>query len=260
MLILDGCCGIGGITRGLADSGRNEVWGVDSNPRLRDDYLRSGGARFIHADILEVLADASFMRQFDLIHCSFPCQRWSQMCRCRPGLAGLYPDLITPGRPLLEAAGKPFVIENVMLARAAMHNPVVLCMWNHFGREMYRHRLVEAGGGLQLHPPAPPGRPGQSAHDSQGCRDWPARSIKPNRECGWPHPVPVAKAGHWKPGWFVSVAGHERKEPVRRVMEIDWARNREDIAEAVPPYVGQWIAEQAEAHLAGKPDPRSAAR
>lgn len=238
MLILDGCCGIGGISRGLTDGGRHEVWGVDSNPRLRDDYLRSGAARFICSDILEVLADCSFMRQFDFVHCSFPCQHWSAMSSCRPGLAALYPDLISPGRPLLEASGKPFVIENVTRARRAMKDPITLCM-SMFGRDTYRHRLLEAGGGLRLQAPRPPSETTQ---------------VKPNRQCGWPHPVPTARAGHWKPGYFVSVAGHERKEPVRRVMEIDWARNRDDIKEAVPPYVGQWIAVQAGAWILANRD------
>lgn len=238
MLILDGCSGIGGLTRGLTLDNRNEVWGVDSNPELREDYLRSGGARFICADILEVLADTSFMRQFDAVHCSFPCQWASAMCDCRPGLAATYENLIPPGRPLLEATGKPYVIENVSRARKWLKDPITLCMWGHFGREHYRHRLLEAGGGLVLS--SPPALENASL----------AGNVKPNRECGCPHPVATAKAGHWKPGMFVSVAGHERKEPVRRVMEIDWARNRDDVAEAVPPYVGQFIAEQFEAHLA----------
>ena len=235
MLILDGCCGIGGITRGLAGAG-HEVWGVDSNPRLRDDYLRSGGTKFIHADILEVLADTAFMRRFDAAHCSFPCQFASAMCDCRPGLAATYPNLITPGRPLLEATGKPFVIENVSRARRWLKNPVTVCMWGHFGREHYRHRLLEAGGGLVLTPPAPVAQQG---------------GLRPNAECGRVHPVATAKAGHWKPGYFVSVAGHERREPVRKVMEIDWASRREDVSEAVPPYVGAWLAGQLEAHMAG---------
>ena len=114
-----------------------------------------------------------------------------------------------------------------------MRNPVTVCMYGHFGRETYRHRLVEAGGGFRLSPPPAKG-------------DQTLTGIKPNAECGRPHPVPTAKAGHWKPGYFVSVAGHERKEQVRRVMEIDWARDREDVAEAVPPYVGAWIAQQLE--------------
>jgi len=104
-------------------------------------------------------------------------------------------------------------------------------MWM-FGRETYRHRLIEAGGGLSLQPPPAPE---------------PDRHAAPprlNRECGWPHPVRTARAGHWKPGYFVSVAGHERKEPVRRVMEIDWMSNREAVAEAIPPYLSGWIGQQ----------------
>jgi C-5 cytosine-specific DNA methylase len=236
--VLDGCCGIGGISKGLADAG-HEVWGVDDNPRLREDYLRCGAAGFICADILEVLADTSFMARFDAVHCSYPCQSGSVMSNCRPGLAATYKNLIPAGRPLMEAWGGPFTIENVSGMRPWLKNPVTLCMYGHFGREHYRHRLIEAGGGLVLQlPPVP-------------ATSLAAGSKKPNAECGLPHPFRTARAGHWTPGYFVSVAGHERKEPVRRVMEIPWARNRDDVKEAVPPYVGAWLAEQFEAHLAG---------
>ncbi len=237
MRILDGCCGIGGITHGLASSGKHEVWGVDSNPRVRDDYLRSGAAEFICADIRDVLADVSFMSQFSAAAVSPPCQSKSAMSACRPGLAETYENLIPEIRPLLVRWGRPFTIENVSRMRPWMIDPVTLCMWGHFGREHYRHRLVEAGGGFRLTVPPPPA-PGGSYQV--------LTRIKPNRECGRPHPVRTSRAGHWVPGTFVSVAGHERKEPVRRVMEIDWARDRDAIKEAVPPYVGAWIAEQLE--------------
>jgi DNA (cytosine-5)-methyltransferase 1 len=235
---LDGCCGIGGISAGLAGAG-HEITGVDSNPRLREDYLRSGATEFICADILEILTDASFMARFDAAATSPPCQSKSRMSACRPGLAATYENLIPEIRPLLEAWGGPFTIENVSGMRPWMKDPVTLCMYGHFGRETYRHRLIEAGGGLRLSPPP--------AQDHQA-----VTQARVNPECGRPHPVPTARAGHWKPGMFVSVAGHERKEPVRRVMEIDWAPDRDDVKEAVPPYVGLWLAEQFEAHLAGK--------
>jgi len=242
--ILDGCSGIGGISHGLASTG-NEVWGVDSNPRLRDDYLRSGAAEFVCTDILDVLADTSFMARFDAVHVSPPCQPYSRMSSCRPEIAGKYPKLILPVRERLEALPRavPWVIENVSSKSARLEmqgTPAVLCMWGHFGRETYRHRLLRAGGGLRLTVPLPPPAQGDQT------------PVKPNRECGRPHPVRTARAGHWEPGMFVSVAGHERKEPVRRVMEITWARNRDDVKEAVPPYVGAWLAEQFEAHLAGQ--------
>lgn len=240
-VIFDGCCGEGGAARGYAQAGHYVV-GVDSNPGCRDGYLRSGAAEFICADVLEVMADRSFMSRFTFATYHPPCQHFSRMCQCRPGLRGKYPDLITPGRPLLNRLRLPYVIENVGAARPWLRNPVTLCM-AMFGRETYRHRLIEAGGGFSLQPP--PALP-----------DWAwvppsqdhvrARNIRVNRECGWPHPVPTARAGHWKPGYFVSVAGHERKEPVRRVMEIDWMSNREAVSEAIPPYLAGHIAEQLE--------------
>jgi DNA (cytosine-5)-methyltransferase 1 len=206
------------------------VWGVDVNPRLEQDYRASGAERFICADALDVLADRAFMRHFDFIHISPPCQHFSQMSRCRPGLAGTYPDLITPGRELLLSAGVPFVIENVSGARDWMHNPMTLC-GTMFARMTYRHRLFEAGNGVRLTAPV------------QG------ETVKRNQECGWNHPVPTARAGHWKPGMYVSVSGHERKDPVRAAMGIDWMHDRESVAESIPPYMTELVGRQVQAQL-----------
>jgi DNA (cytosine-5)-methyltransferase 1 len=71
-----------------------------------------------------------------------------------------------------------------------------------------------------------------------------------NRACSWPHPVPAARAGHWEPSKFVSVAGHERVALTRKVMAIDWC-NREELAEAIPPYFTRWIGEQLSGPLIG---------
>jgi DNA (cytosine-5)-methyltransferase 1 len=218
------------------------VIGCDINPACRDGYLRSGAAEFVCADILDVLADKSFMSRFTFVACGFPCQRYSQMTRCRPGLRDTYPELITPGRPLLNALSLPYVIENVGAARPWLQEPVTLCMWM-LGRETYRHRLIEAGGGFQLRPPPPP-PPGSPAWLAPAGCVTALRGARVNRECGWPHPVPTARAGHWQPGKFVSVAGHERKEPVQRVMEIGWMSDRDAVAEAIPPYLSAWIAGQ----------------
>lgn len=234
-ITLDGCCGIGGAAAGLAGAG-HYVIGVDVNPALRDDYLRSGAAEFHCASVLDVLSDAAFMARITFAWVSPPCQHFSRMCRCRPGLRAQYPDLITPSRPLLERWGGPWAMENVYGALGWMKAPVVLCMHGHFGRDFYRHRLIETGGGFLLDQPEP--RFGHGARVS--------------RECGCGHPVPAAKAGHWKPGYFVSVSGHERKEQVRRVMEIRWAREREDVAEAIPPYLARWAADELAAWRAAE--------
>jgi site-specific DNA-cytosine methylase len=240
--VLDGCCGEGAVSRGLINAGLKDVWGVDSNPALEAGYMRSGAKGFICADILEVLADEKFMSRFAGASISPPCQSGSWMCNCRPGLAATYPQLIGPVRDLLIPLKIPFVIENVRGNRAELINPETLCMWGHHGRYGYRHRLVEGGGGLVLKSPA------------ATMTDIPAGYVRnkrttPNPECGQLHPIKAAKAGHWKEGLFVSVSGHERKEPVRRVMEINWMSNRDAVAEAVPPYMAQWWGEQLRDHL-----------
>ncbi len=225
VIVLDGCCGAGGAARGYVDAG-HVVYGIDNRAELEADYLKSGAAGFLAMDILEALA-APWISRVDFIHVSPPCQFYSQMSRCRPGLAATYPDLIGPVRELLTASGKPWVIENVEESRAWMKDPVTLC-GIMFGREMYRHRLLEAGGGFTL--AAPPGPP--------------AELPGPRKNCGWPHPTAAAKAGHWVPGKFVSVSGHERRGPVNAAMDIHWMSNREDVAEAVPPCMTRWVGDQ----------------
>lgn len=228
--LLDGCSGAGGAARGYVTAGF-EVHGVDADPRLRRDYLKSGAASFTWADILEALADRAYARSFDVIHVSPPCQHYSQMSRCRPGLAQEYPELITPVRELLLAAGRPFIIENVSAARPWLRDPVTLC-GVMFGKPLYRHRLFEAGNGITLAAPLSPALPDQV----------PGGPL--NRECRWRHPVRAARAGHWEPGMYVSVSGHERKKPVREAMAIDWMSNRDDVAEAIPPYMTEEVGRQ----------------
>jgi DNA (cytosine-5)-methyltransferase 1 len=110
-----------------------------------------------------------------------------------------------------------------------MKDPVRLCaQMFRPGVLLYRHRLFEVGGGFRLAaPPRPPqGTPG------------------PRKECGWPHPVPASRAGHWKQGTAISVADHVGNVALaRQVMEIGWT-TREEMAEAVPPYFTEWIGAQ----------------
>jgi len=223
VIVLDGCCGAGGATRGYADAG-HVVYGADIVPQ--PNYLRSGAAGFLQADILQLLS-GPWIAGVDFIHVSPPCQRHSRMSNCRPGLAATYPDLIGPVRELLEATGLPYVIEQP--EGSPLRNPVTLCAWS-FGRELYRHRLFEAGGRLTLPQP-------------------------PHRE----HSRPASKAGHWKPGTVMSVAGHVGNVALaREVMGIGWS-TREELAEAVPPVFTRWIGEQLAGWAARKCDTEVAA-
>ncbi len=166
------------------------------------------GDAFIQGDATNKPVD---LKAFDFIWASPPCQRHSRMSGCRAGLSDSYPDLIGHIREILQASGAPFVIENV--PGAPLRNPITLC-GAMFYRDTYRHRIFEWSG----------------------------------FDLWWPphvqHTVPASKAGHWKPGTFVSVAGHcSPIDKCREVMGIDWM-NREELAEAIPPDYSEFIAEQ----------------
>ena len=218
--LLDLFCGAGGASVGYHRAGF-EVVGVDISPQPNYPY------EFIQADALEYLRawidDSAWdYEPFDAIHASPPCQRYSQMSKCRPGLANDYHDLIGPTRDLLERLaydhrswdnpiGLPCVIENV--PGAPMRADVTLC-GQMFGLPLYRHRLFKSNVRL-FEPPHPE------------------------------HVIPASKAGHWVPGTIMSVSGHVAPiKLAREAMGIDWT-TREELAEAIPPayteYVGAWI-------------------
>jgi len=167
-------------------------------------------ARFMMGDAL-----AQDLTRFDFVWASPPCQHHSRMSGCRDGLRESYQDLIGKVREMLTAWGGPWIIENVM--GAPLRDPVMLC-GAMFGLKTYRHRFFESNIPLT----APP-------HS--------------------PHTTPTSKAGHWKPGTFVSVAGHCAPiQMCRDAMGIDWM-NREELAEAIPPAYSEHLGRQAMAWI-----------
>lgn len=201
-VLLDAYCGAGGATRGYQNAGFYVV-GVDISPQ--PNYC---GDEFIQADALEFLR--KYGGDFNARHASPPCQRYSAMSACRPGLSQEYPDLVGPTRDLLEKIGLPYVIENV--PGSPLIDPVVLC-GQMFGLELYRHRLFESN--LPLEVPEHPA-----------------------------HTMPASKAGHWVPGTVMSVAGHCAPiAKAREVMGIDWM-NRAELGESIPPLYTQHVGAQ----------------
>jgi DNA (cytosine-5)-methyltransferase 1 len=132
MKLLDLFCGAGGAAYGYMLAGFH-VTGIDINPQPR--YR---GDDFVQADALEYVA--AHGHEFDVIHASPPCQRYSVQTAMR--YRDNHPDLIAPTRELLRAAGKPYVIENVENARALLINPIKLC-GSMFGLNLWRHRYFE---------------------------------------------------------------------------------------------------------------------
>ena len=136
MKLLDLYCKAGGASKGYADAGF-EVIGIDIKKQKRYPYT------FIQADCLEVLKDLDYLRTFDVIATSPPCQTHSatKHLRVAQGKTTDKVDLIPQTRQALIASGKPYVIENV--PGAPLINPVQFC-GSYFGLKVRRHRLFES--------------------------------------------------------------------------------------------------------------------
>lgn len=208
--VLDIGCGAGISSDGYASY--FDVTGIDNDPKVRRYYPYE----FVCGDALKL--DPGYLWQFDLIHLGGPCQPWSKMMSCRPGLREEYTDLIEPLRPVLVESGVPFVIENV--EGAPLKDPVWLCGLM-FDKELYRHRGFEAGNGLVL----------PALHHPE-------------------HVKPASKAGHWVPGTVMSIAGHVAPIGMaRELMGVTRYVPREMLTEAAPAYMTAYVAAHAAAHL-----------
>ena len=201
--LLDLFCGAGGASKGYQDAGFH-VTGVDIAPQPR--YI---GDDFVQGDALDFLARNYW--KFDAIHASPPCQRYSKMTRCRPGLVEEYPNLVPKLGAWLDFFGKPYVMENV--PEAPLRDPLILC-GHMFGLDLYRHRAFQCN--FRTKPPK--------------------------------HPFHVRSAVHpdnWEPGKIMSVVGNCAPiEHARKIMECPWML-RDELAEAIPPaytcYVGDFL-------------------
>ena len=141
--LLDLFCGAGGAALGYSRAGF-EVVGVDIKPQPNYPFT------FHQGDALEFLA--AHGSEYDAIHASPPCQGYSIMNNL-PWLRGRdYPLLILPVLEMLEALGKPYMIENVMgarhgakgLAKRGIEAHGLKAGWlcgGMFGLPFYRHRL-----------------------------------------------------------------------------------------------------------------------
>jgi len=136
MKLLDLFCKAGGASMGYHTAGF-EVVGVDIKKQKRYPF------EFIHADALEILADRDFLKQFDVIAASPPCQTHSSTKHLRnaQGHTTTKLDLIPETREALDAWGGAYIIENV--PGAPLINPIVLC-GSSFGLKVRRHRQFES--------------------------------------------------------------------------------------------------------------------
>lgn len=143
MKLLDLYCGAGLAAIGYQQAGFH-VTGVDIE--AKSCYA---GDVFLLGDALEVLKDLAFCRQFDLVHASPPCQKYSQSTVMFRAQGKVYADLIEPTREALELIGLPYVIENV--PTAPVRPDIVLHGWM-FGLNVMRKRHFELGNWWMMQP------------------------------------------------------------------------------------------------------------
>lgn len=211
MRILDLFCGAGGAGWGYHLAGFS-VLGVDIDPQPSYPFP------FLQHDALEVAAEMA--QDFDAVHASPPCQGYTTMNN-RHGSSS--PLLIDEVRALLQATGKPWVIENVVGARSHMRHPVLL-HGGMFGLDVYRPRLFETN--WLLMSPSSAKRPEDAAAiygKNDGRRVWTRAD-----------------------GSELRVATLER---ARAAMEMPWA-DWHGVKEAIPPAYTRWIGERMLEHLA----------
>jgi DNA (cytosine-5)-methyltransferase 1 len=213
--LLDLFCGAGGAGMGYHRAGF-DVTGVDINPQPHYPFA------FIQADALEYLAEHG--HEFDAIHASPPCQRYSVANNIH---GHDHPDLLPATRDALIVAGRPWVIENV--PGAPMPGAVVVCGLT-LGCNVKRHRLFESDRML-FGTGCPKGHPG----------DWLLVFGHAVLERG--HTIGVAKGGG-----PVIRRKHTTTARGREAMGIDWM-NRDELSEAIPPAYTEHIGRQLLSHL-----------
>lgn len=230
MRLLDLFSGAGGAAVGYHRAGF-EVVGVDHRPQPRYPF------RFVLADALEYLAEHG--HEYDAIHASPPCQAYSRM-RHLPWLAGReYPMFIGATRHLLDATGRPWVIENV--EGAPLLNGITLC-GTMFGLKVYRHRRFESSV-LLLQPPH------QKHEVVIGSGRMFNNRQQPNAD-GWVSLPGKERARLRRTDGIVVAAGHFADVPAAHAaLGIDWM-NRYELSQSIPPAYTEFIGQQLRRHLA----------
>ena len=219
-LLLDLFCGAGGAAMGYYRAGFDIV-GVDNRPQPRYPFI------FVEADALEYCQ--VYGAGFDAIHASPPCQGYS--VSRNNGYHQDAPLLIPATREALVSSGRPFIIENVVGARVALHHPYLICGASFGlgirGLQLSRHRLFEAS--ITLHVPS--------------CTHTPGRTI--------------GVYGHGTNQWHRDLHGDFSVAECRQAMGISWMP-RHVLSQAIPPAYTQHIGRQLLAHCATQQSLRAA--
>jgi DNA (cytosine-5)-methyltransferase 1 len=224
-LLLDLFCCEGGAARGYAAAGFR-IEGVDTDRSVARRYPFT----FHYGDALAYLAEHG--HRYDAIHASPPCQAYSTLAASlSPRQLASYPKLIDPVRELLEASGKPYIIENVV--GAPLRDPVLLCgsMFDLTAPDvdgtplrLERHRLFESNVPL-VEPPVHRHDPAQTVAGIYGG----GRSVRGGKGTGRGGYTPILQV-------------RQRLMGVRHMTQ-------QGLSEAIPPAYTEYLGTQLIGHL-----------
>lgn len=211
-MLLDAYCCAGGASKGYDRAGFRVI-GVDINPR--PDYP----FRSYEGDAVAFIRHWGYL--FDAIAASPPCQKHTTLTKGNQarGWENDHVDLIAETRDAIIETGKPYIIENVVGARAELIDPVMLCGLS-FGLKVFRHRLFESNIPLTV--------PEHTSHTG-------------HRVAGWRHGV------KYEGDMFAVYGDGGGKGTVAQwqtAMGIDWTEDRQAIAEAIPPAYTEHLGRQ----------------
>ena len=213
--LLDLFCGAGGAAVGYHRAGFDVV-GVDSRPQPRYPF------EFFQADALEFVA--AHGQEFDAIHASPPCQRFSRAVFTRD-FKDRHQDLLGPVRQLMPA-GTPWVIENV--DGAPMRAPAIRLCGLMFGLKVFRHRWFESSV-LLLSPCHSPHTGKKIGKDGMSC------------VCG--HGGGVSRRMRKQITAHHGHGGQQSKADWEAAMGIDWM-TRDELSQAIPPAYTEYVGKQ----------------
>lgn len=213
--MLDLFCGAGGCSVGYHRAGF-DVIGVDITPHPDYPYTL-----FI-ADALDFATDWLTAGDYDAVHASPPCPRYSTATPAAN--RDKHPDLIAPIRHILQTWGGPYVIENV--PGAPLDNPVTLC-GSMFDLGVRRHRLFETNVPM-LQP--------ECDHATQP-QVWGVYGDHGDAK-------PVTRPDGTSRGNKARNTAHAGE-----VMGIDWMTKWDDIADAIPPAYTEFLGAQILEHI-----------
>lgn len=215
--VLDAFCCAGGAGAGYHHAGF-DVTGIDivARPNYPHTFIQGDAVDYIRAH----------GHEYDLIHTSPPCQSKCALTvgtNASRGWGGEHVDLVAPTRAALEAAGRPYVIEQPD-GKADVRKDISLC-GEMFGLGVLRHRNFELGGWSMS-------RPVHVKHRG--------------RVRGWRH-------GAYFDGPYVAAygsgGGKASIAEMQAAMDITWTDVREELTEAIPPAYTELIGRRALTHL-----------